>query len=777
MKKPLQLSLLLISTAFTSSLLAADTNEKEIGFADESVCPSPRIDLPQMLAEVPAGPLEEQETIIEGDQMDSEGDGQVVLLGNSQIVQGKRGVFADKITYDAENYEATATGNVEYYTVNGDQIKTESMRLEVDTFIGETGPGEMRIAKREGVVKRKIKKFFEDFSLFAPFFNRGEQEEEVLDERPAVETRVYADAIDIEGKDFQRLTNARLTRCPEGNEDVMITGKEVELDHASGVGYAKNVSIRFKGVPILYAPRLSFPINDERKSGVLVPSIGSDDDSGTILSVPYYFNLAPNYDATLRGTYMTERGVQLYGEFRHTSENGNGNGILKGEYLPADDAFNGEDRYAFGLDYQQNYSNGWRSLIDLQDVSDTEYLNDFRNDIQITSTTHLRQRGEVSYSNQYITANILASKYKTVNNVFASSKPYDRLPQITLNVNPWDLGVVKLGLDSEFVSFDHEDSNRVSGTRLNVEPYVEMPYEPIYGFVRPRLSIKNLSYSLDNTTGEDSPSVSVLKAVVDAGVYLERDITYAEEEYLHTLEPRIMYVNVGEEDQSAFPNFDTGEGSISNYSYLFRHDRFFDGDRIGDDQHIALGVTSRLINDETGKEKMRASVGQLYYLEDRTISLNSSDTQLTESKSDIFAEVDASLTDSVRVDSFLRYDTSEGETSNFNLGLNYDSGPRRQASLGYYLRKASSESSNDSEDVRLELDWPLTPHLQFGYSQRYSLEDSQERSSSVKLVYDSCCWAIGLSANRLLQSDGEYRNSILATFELDGLGRTQSAAQ
>lgn len=768
MNKPLRVSLLIVSSLFSSALLAA-TDDDEIEFADETVCPNPRINLPKVLVDAPLGPVEEQETIIEGDQMDAQGNSQMALNGNSQIVQGKRGVFADQITYDMEKYEATATNDVRYYTVNGDELKTESMRLEVDTFIGETGPGEMRIAKREGIVKRKVKQFFEDFSFFAPFSNRGEQEDQAIDDRPVAKTRVYADTIDIEGKDFQRLTNAKLTHCPEGNEDVLVTGKEVELDHASGVGYAKHVSVKFKGVPILYAPRLSFPINDERKSGVLTPSVGSDDNSGTILSVPYYFNLAPNYDATLRGTYMTKRGVLLYGEFRHINENGSA--ILKGEFLPGDDAFNGEDRYALGLDYLQNYSNGWSTVIDLQDVSDNQYLNDFRNDIKITSTTHLQQKGQLDFSNQRIRTRILASKYKTLDDAFAASKPYDRLPQIDFKVNPWEVSALKLGLNSELVQFEHEDSARIAGTRLNVEPYIQMAYEPIFGYVKSKLSVKHLSYSLDNATGEDSPAVTVSKVIIDSGLFFERDTTYAGTDYLHTLESRMMYVNVGDKDQSAFPDFDTGSGSISSYNYLFREDRFFGGDRIGDDHHIALGVTTRIIDDTSGQEKMSASIGQLYYLDDRTVSLSANDTTLTESKSDIFVEADATLSETFKVNSFLRYDQSEGETSNFNLGLDYYNGPRREASIDYFLTK------NSSENIRIGLDWPLSPHLQLGYTQLYSLEDSQSRSSSLKLVYDSCCWAVGLTVNRLLQSDGQYRNSILVTFELDGLGKIQSSAQ
>ncbi len=749
-------------------------------------------------AESGLGPTEEQEIVIEGDEINSEGNGRMSLQGDAQIVQGKRGVFADKISYDSEQYTANAEGNVIYYTEAGDEIKATSMELEVDTFVGQTGPSEMRLVKRSAPLKRKVKSFLEDFSIFAPFFNRGEYEEE-YDDRPEVETRAYAQKIDIEGKDFQRLHDAELTRCHEVNKDVLITGKEIELDHASGVGYAKGVSVKFKGVPILYAPRLSFPINDERKSGFLSPSFGEDDKSGFMLSVPYYFNIAPSLDATLRTTWLENRGVQLYGEMRYMNEKGNG--ILRGEFLPndslrkddiadRDDTDLSDDRYAIGLDYRQRYSNGWTSVIDLQDVSDVDYLRDFRNDIQISGSTNLRQSATLSkYDSNYIFS-VQVQKYQLVSDDerYIRSKPYDYLPKMRFDIRPMELGLFELGMESELVSFEHEDGERTTGTRFNAEPYISLPYEPIYGFIKPKISLAHINYNLDQIAApanDDDPqiiedSITVPKFVVDSGLFFERDTTYGGEDYVQTLEPRVMYVNVGKDgNQENLPDFDTGEGSVSSFNYLFREDRFFGGDRIGDDHHIAVGVTTRMIEDETGIEKMSASIGQLYYLDDREVSLSSDEDELTRDESDIFASANAKLTDTFSVNSFGRYDAQDGQLANYTVGLKYNDGHRRQVSLDYLKRTNTSttDQSNGSEDLNLTLNWPISPRLQMGFQQRYSLEDNETRSQALKLTYDGCCWAVGVAAGRRLDRDGEFDDSILFTFELDGLGSIRTSGQ
>jgi len=697
--------------------------------------------------------------------MELQDNNPITMTGNAQIVQGSRGVYADSIVYDQDNYHADLQGNVIYYSEQGDEIKTDSMQLDVDTFIGDTGKAEMRLADRAGQAKQKSVNYVEDYSLLAPFSRPSDSDGSPESESgPRAENRIWAEKIEIEGQDYQRVHQAKITRCPEG-DDVAIYGDEIELDQTEGVGTAKNVTVKFKGVPILWAPAFTFPLNDQRKSGFLAPSLGEDEKGGTIIAAPYYFNISENVDATLRPTWYTNRGGQLFGEFRYLTETGDG--AIRGEYLPGDDEFDDEDRYGYALDLRHSYSNGWGVQVKLADVSDTSYLNDFRNDINLTSSTHVQQRAQVNYSNSYVYFRGTGSTYNEVAPDLVVSNPYDRLPQLEFGVRSQSYGAFDLAFDSEVVSYDHDDTGHVTGTRTNLIPSIEMPYEPIYGFVKPKLSYRVINYQLDNLAefSDDAPSAGAPIFSVDSGLYFERDSSWRSEAMTTTLEPRAMYVYVPEVDQDDAPVFDSGEGSVSSYNVLFRENRFFGGDRIGDDNHLALGLTSRMISEKTGQERLRASIGQLYYFADREVGLNADDEPETEDKSDIFAELNAVLTNQIDIRSFLRWDQEAGELSNTTLGIDYEAGNRRNVTLDYF------KNNQNSEDLRLQLDWPLAPRWQFYTGQRYSIEDAEFRESSYSLVYDSCCWAVGMKASNVLGSDGEFNTRFVVSLELDGLGK------
>lgn len=763
---------LLLSTGIlpvTSLIPLASAAGDDLGFADRSVCLAPIIELPAVLKAAPKGDPAEQDIAVEGDQLELEGKDRVTMQGNAQIIQGRRGVFADKIVYDQQTYFAELDGNVVYYSAAGDELKTDSMRMEIDTFIGEAGKAEIRMADRQQLRKTAKVNYLEDYSILAPFKHIPDEVAPSQDgDEPRVSNRVWAEKVEIEGEDFQRVHRAKITRCPN-SEDVLISGDEIELDQGEGVGNAKNVVVRFKGVPILWAPRLSFPLNDERKTGFLAPSIGSDKKSGFMLSTPYYINIAPNYDATLRPTYYTDRGGQLYGEFRHMNEKGNG--VVKAEFMPQDKLFADQDRYAYGLDYQQRYDSGWNWTIDLQDVSDTSYLNDFRNDINITSATHLQQRAQLNFSNSLLYARGTASKYTEAAPDLASSNPYERLPQLEFGIRPQTLGAFDLGFDSELVSFaDDNEGARVTGTRLNLLPYIEMPITPIFGFVKPKLGFRSISYQLDNVQpGEDdAPSVAVPTFSVDSGVVFERDMSLGGMGMTQTLEPRLMYVYVPESNQDDAPLFDTGTSAISSYNVLFREQRFFGGDRVGDDNHISLGVTTRILADSDGRERLKASLGQLYYLSDRLVGLNPDDPIGTSRASDVFAELNALMTNEIDFRSTFRWQ-NDGTLENLSAGIKYDSGLRRSVTADYF------KDSLLNEDIRFTMDWPLAPRWQFSTGQRYSITDADFRESSVGLVYDSCCWAVGMRASRNLQSDGEYNDRFVLSLELAGLGKISTA--
>lgn len=721
----------------------------------------------------------DQEIAIEGDEFAASEGNVIVVRGKAQITQGVRGLFAEEIEYDRESYMADAHGDVSFYTIGGDVIKTDSMRLEVDTFIGEAGKSEMYIAQRDLPATKRRKNYLEDYTFFAPLTNRvkpdyADIKAEEKNNTVRASTRLYADHIDIEDANFQRLSNANMTRCPEGSQDVEIRGKEVELDHGTGIADVTGAQIRFKGVPIFYAPRLSLPLGTQRKSGFLIPSIGDDDINGMTVAVPYYFNLAPNYDATLTPIWYAERGSQLYGEFRmlgHYSD-----GQAKFEYMPEDALFENEPRHAVGMKYKLDLPSGFGARVDLQDVSDTEYLDDFNNEVEVTSTTYLPQTGETFFRNDLLDATARLQKYELVDETLKDSRPYDLMPQLTLNLHPDEVGLFEFGLDSEYTQFDHAQADKLSGTRLNWKPWLSTPYEPVWGFIKPKLSLRNVSYNLDNVAndGETSPSASVPIFSVDNGLFFERDVVWNDTQYLHTLEPRVMYVNAPAENQDDIPNFDTSEGASSSYSYLFREDRFFGGDRIGDDHHIAFGVSSAIIGDTDGKERLKASIGQMYYLDDREISASGENKILEDEKSDIFGELTANLTDDFSANSAVQWDHEDFEVNSFTLGLSYDDTFRRKVALDYSFSASEVEDVEDSKSAHLNLSWPITDRIQVGTEQRYDITKGEITSSQYSLTYDACCWAIGLVTQSTLQDDGDYRESILATFELAGIGRMQT---
>ena len=597
----------------------------DIGFADASVCLPDTIDIPLAIKESEKGNPDELPTNIEADEIESGADNVITLSGNAQVVQGKRGIFADVITYNQDSYKATAEGNVKFYTPNGSVLSAESMQLEVDTFIGSAGNVEFKVAESSpNIAYREHNNYVEDYSILAPYRNRSKatvESNDEIDENKYVRARGTADSVEFEGKDYELFYNTSMTTCAEGNDDVMLMAKEIELDHVNGTGRAKSMKVKFKNIPIFYFPTVTFPITDARKTGFLFPGIGYEDESGMILEAPYYINIAPNRDATVIPRVLSERGVQLYGEYRYLTENSDG--ILKAEILPSDDVF-GDDRHAFSLQHDQDFGKRWDANIDLQDVSDTDYLRDFANDVDVTSSTFVPQRARLNYRGKNINLRAKLSAFEPVNqSISLSSRPYEELPEISLDLKKQSLGAFKFGIDSEFTDFQHDDNELVSGTRLRVKPYVILPLEKIYGYVKPKFSLQSISYSLDNNpTGDTSPSASIPIFSVDSGLFFDRAFERNGNPFLQTLEPRLFYVNIPDEiEQEAFPDFDSGGGSNSSFGHFFRENRFFGGDRVGDTHQISLGLTSRIINDDTGDQRLKLSLGQIFFIDDREVGL------------------------------------------------------------------------------------------------------------------------------------------------------------
>ena len=780
----LGVSLPALISASLVTVAHGQSGSNDIGFAGADICVPDIIAIPQVLQDAPDLPDDELPTNVEADGIETVGGSdQLKLVGNAQVIQGNRGVFAEQIEFDQETYMAGARGGVTFYTGNGDEISAEELEMEVDTFIGSASNVSMHIADTSPYyTTREHYRFQETYSIIAPFRNQETRVKppQVLNkDKTFAKARATAEKLEFEGKDYQLLHGATMSTCTEGNDDILLTAKEIELDHATGTGSAENMTVRFKNVPIFYFPKVTFPINDERKTGFLFPGVWYEDESGTIIAIPYYINIAPQHDATITPALLSKRGVQLFGEYRYLTQNSNG--ALRGEFLPSDDVF-GDDRYAISYNHRQTFGayNRWRADVDVQDVSDTEYLRDFSTDVDVGAATYIPQTANLNYSDSNYNFRARLSAYERVNSqVSEEGQPYERLPQITFDVRQQDLGMFKYGLDTEYTNFSHDDSNRVDGSRVRLLPYLSLPLQEIYGYIKPKISVQTINYSLDNNpTGDDSPSVAVPIASIDSKLFFERIIKSNDSDnvFLQTLEPRLFYLNIPtEEEQNLFPDFDTGGGSNSSFSHFFRENRFFGGDRVGDAHQLSVGLTSRIINDDTGEEKFNLSLGQIFYFDDREVVLNPvTDEPDTTDESDFIAEATAFLADDWNIRAFTRYSNEESELDFISLTLDYFHSSRRSASIAYTRDLADGASINDQQQVNLRLETPLAAKWQLDARVDYDLEDSEVRTAEVGLYYDGCCWATGLTAQRYVDSRGEYANRYFVTFELDDLGRITS---
>ncbi|MCE5984387.1 MULTISPECIES: LPS-assembly protein LptD [unclassified Pseudomonas] len=477
-----------------------------------------------------------------------------------------------------------------------------------------------------------------------------------------------------------RLKDGTYTTCEPNSNAWQLKGNNITLNPATGFGTATNVTLRVKDVPVFYTPYIYFPIDDRRQSGFLPPSFSTSSDTGFMLVTPYYFNLAPNYDATLYPRYMAKRGMLMEGEFRYLTKSSEGQ--FGGAYLN-----DKNDDRKLQTDYEdQRWMVNWQhkggldsrllTEVDYTDISDPFYFQDLESDqIGIEKRDFINQQGALTYRGDSYTARLNLHAYELA--TISQITPYDRLPQITFNgMLPYHPGGFDFSYETEAVRFDRnlkndlvfdEDGNpdpsaglvldssgntiggkrldenvfgvaRSNGTRLNAAPKISLPLTATYGYLTPSLKYMTTHYDLDldgkgkSDLAAASPETLALQGdfsssqnrnvpifSIDSGLYFDRSTQWFGKNYRQTLEPRLFYLYVPYEEQRDIPVFDTSEYTFS-YASLFRDNRFSGIDRIGDENKLSLGVTNRWI-EENGFERQRLSVGQALYFKDRKAQL------------------------------------------------------------------------------------------------------------------------------------------------------------
>ncbi|WJW75908.1 LPS assembly protein LptD [Thiohalobacter sp. IOR34] len=561
----------------------------------------------------------------------------------------------------------------------------------------------------------------------------------------------------------KRFEQATYTTCDEGAEAWRLKAREVKLDEAKGVGRARHVILELAEIPVFYTPFMSFPLDDRRKSGFLVPSWGRSDESGADVRLPYYWNIAPNRDATITPRLLSDRGVQLRGEYRYLQRHGEGR--LDLEYLPSDKAFGNQTRSLFSLRHSGRPTRQIGIKLDFKNVSDAEYFEDLGDNLGLSATTHIRRVGELSYSARGWNLTGRLEDFQTVDRtIAASNRPYKRLPQILFRGQPASRPYgLELRLDAEAVRFDKDAA--VTGTRFDLRPEAALPLGDAAWYLTPRLALRHTRYSLQNTApgDPDSPSRTLPIASLDGGLFLERDSRWFGHSLLQTLEPRAFYLFVPKRDQLDLPLFDTGLRDFS-YQQLFASNRFSGADRQGDANQLTLALSSRLLDPASGRQLLRLSLGEIFYFRDREVILRSGDPVEQRSNSKLVALLDLALQGGWTLSSGLQWDPRSTRNERGSLRLRYQPDARHSLNLTYRYRR------DRLEQVDASAFWHLTPRWHLVARWNYSLPDRLLLTGLGGLEYESCCWVFRiLGRSYINDTQGRRNNSLLLQLELKGL--------
>ncbi len=578
-------------------------------------------------------------------------------------------------------------------------------------------------------------------------------------------------AASLERQTPQRIVlhDSSYTTCDAGYDDWRLSARRVVLKQDQGQGTARDVWLHFYEIPIFYTPWISFPLDDQRKSGVLAPRIGNAQATGLDIEIPYYFNLAPQYDATLGVRMMSRRGVMLDTELRYLTASQRG--MISADYLPDDQRY-AENRSLLSWQHSARPLPRLAFDVDVSDVSDKDYFNHFGASLAVSSTTHLERRADIRYSGDYFTALGRVQGYQTLDPTIApEQRPYQRLPQWVLEGDIPGWGGLEYGVRAEWVAFSRTDS--MTGQRLDLSPRLRWAAHGPAWFFQPMFKYRTTHYQLADApeTLETQQQRHLPVFSVDSGLFFERPLPA---QRVQTLEPRLYYLYVPYRDQDHLPVFDTAPLAFG-FEQLFREERFTGPDRIGDANQFTAALTTRVLDPAWGGEWLHASLGQIIYLNDRRVGLDPDSSVQTAQHSSLVGELgwrprlqplgQHDQNAGVQLRLALQADPEEKNLEHAVTQFQYRADAQRVLNLSYRFRE------NRQQQTDLSFAWPLSERIDMVGRWNYSLRDQRDLESFAGLEYSTCCWAVRVVGRRHLTygGEGDYNSGIYAQLVLQGL--------
>ncbi|HPF25130.1 MAG TPA: LPS assembly protein LptD [Steroidobacteraceae bacterium] len=666
--------------------------------------------------------------IIASDVADVEASGDADLSGNVEVRQNDKRIRADQVTYDAATGEFRVIGSVQYE----------------DSLVRATGGS--------GSYSQVLGAEFEgaEFELL---------------ERNA---RGSARAMRLEPGGRFEFDDVSFTGCPVDDEAWRIQASQIALDPRTRNGTGRNARIEFKGVPILYTPWISFPLGPQRKSGFLFPDVGVSSRNGVELTVPYYWNIAPNVDLTFAPAIYAKRGLDLGGEFRFLSARQRA--LLEFNYLPRDQLTD-SDRGRVHLEQRYQLPSRWQFTADATHVSDNSYFEDFARGSENTSIPFTERFAEFSYRDLNWTLRAQAQHFQILDSELALiDRPYTRVPRLVAN-GEWTLGNVgglAWGFDSELVNF--ERSTGVTGWRLDAAPRLGFDWSGPGYFLRPQAGYRYTSYSLNNTAAgvNDSPSRELPFVTLDSGVILERPSGSRGQRRL-TLEPRALYLYTPYRAQDELPVFDTIVPDL-NTVQLFRTTRYTGADRVSDANQLSIGVTSRLFDTASGAQFVSLTLGQAFYFERTRVSLPD-ETTPNRNKSDFVAQLRLTAYNDWSLDAALQFNPEDNRSERAQFSIQYRPGNDRVVNLAYRSQR------NSIEQAEVSAAWPIGARWSAFARVIYSLRENESLDQFAGFEYRACCWRVRTVARRFVSSrTGEQDTGVFLQLELTGLASVGTPA-
>lgn len=743
------------------------TGELSCPVQAQEVTPGPGLQLkssPELQEQMPQAQRGSLPTFFFGDQLSGRPDLDMVLRGRVELRRGDTVIRADQVDYNQPEDLARASGNVRINRA-GNIYEGPLLELKVDAFEG----------------------FFSQpkYQFLANDAHGQAERVDFLDDKRAI------------------IRNASFTTCkrepgPSWMPDWLLRAATLRIDSEDEIGQAEGARLSFKGATLLSLPSVSFSLSDKRKSGFLAPAFGVDSVSGTEVTLPYYWNIAPQRDATLYPTLMSKRGINLGSEFRYLEPSYTGR--LRADFMPLDKL---RDRSRWGVAYlhQGTIETGLSSLgalglnLNLNRVSDDDYWRDFGRATAPLNQRLLPNDASLSWAGGHVSTQARVLKWQTLQDVNAPIlPPYDRLPQLVARYARFDVGGMDFSVEADYSQFQADRAligriTGVSGVQPNAQrglmlAQISRPWLGASGFITPKLQLHATAYQFETplmVTGEGSATRAVPTFSLDSGLVFERETSYFGRRFTQTLEPRLFYTYAPLREQNHLPNYDSGANDF-NFASIYSENAFVGHDRIADNNLLTAGVSTRWLDPSTGAETARLGIAQRYRFSDQNVTLPGGQAA-RERLSDMLVGAAVNWDSRWVLDSTVQFNPTTEKSIRSTIGARYHPGPYRVLNMAYRFQRDASEQL----DVGWQ--WPINDlwgdkgqDLGAGRGQgpgrwysvgrlNYSLREGKLVDAILGFEYDAGCWLGRVVVERLQTGLVSANERLMFQLELVGFSR------